>query len=386
MGCGTYQTFENLYFHGWKTSLTSGTASRAFSGGCGEPSTGTTVRYSVSDGSDTAQNMMTFSYPALPIAYGNVMRYMVSGLDGCGDNWHDNLFENMVSQVGGGHQDAFLQNDPCGTYNSGQYYFFYNNIVRHTLFASSGGSGHVWLQGLGDCGAIGTPLTNCIGYAFNNVVYDNIPGNMVDVGSHYGVNLGTLYFFNNTVQCGTDTSAGSCEIGDNGNAQGGVAAGGTMAVNLINNHWIVASVTTSVLCCSEPAGAGNRGSCYSFTCSDTTPSYQTVTTANAQGYTDTGNFAFQPTSGSGSTVGAGTNESSLCQSISGINSDAGSACMNATSYACTYNATNHTVSCPANTAIARPTSGGWDIGAYQFSSTTQASVPGPPKGLTATVQ
>jgi len=31
---------------------------------------------------------------------------------------------------------------------------------------------------------------------------------------------------------------------------------------------------------------------------------------------------------------------------------------------------NHTVSCPVRTEVARPASAGWDIGAYEYSSST----------------
>jgi len=381
---GTYNMAENLYAHGWGTDITppNASSSQVIATGSGEPATGTTVRYSVADGSDTSQNMMYLTHVGVPIAYGNVMRYLQTGLDGCGDEWHDNLFEYMVPGIVTVHQDAYQHTGSC----DGSTYLIYNNVLRHMTASSLfTGAGHFWFNGLGNCGAIGTPLTDCTGYAFNNVMYDVAPGNQVNMGGHYGVNYGTIYFFNNTIQCGSDSNPGDCDLGDNGNAQNRVASNGTMGIYSINNHWIAAD-QTSVFCCSGPAGSGSRGSCYSFTCSETAPLYQTVTTASAQAYDETGNHAFQPTSGSGLTVGAGTNESSLCNAISGIDSVAGSACMNATSYACAYNATNHTVSCPASTMVARPPSGAWDIGAYQFSSSIQTSVPGAPKGLTASVQ
>ena len=377
--CGQNQIFENIYIHGWSSNLTGGSASEGFHTGCGAASNGTTVRYSVMDGSDTAQNTGWFNHSGMPVAYGNVMRYVVTGIDGCGDNWHDNLFEYMTNQVGGGHQDGLYQYGTC----DGSTALIYNNVIRHTTFSGSGGAVKLWLQGNNPCGALGTPLTDCIGYAFNNVVYDNLPGNIIDTGAHFAYNYGTWYIFNNTFDCGTDSTPGNCSIGDNGNAQDHVAANGQMALHSINNHWI--TTNTSSICCSGPAGSGSFGSCYSFTCSETSSIYQTESAASAEGYVDTGNYAFQPVNASGSTVGTGTNESSLCGTISGINAQAGAACMDDTGYACSYDSTNHAVSCPMKAAVIRP-AGAWDVGAYQLTSTTQASAPQPPQGLAASVQ
>lgn len=373
-GCGTYNIFENIYAHGWSSNLTSGSSSEIFHLGCGEPMNGSTLRYNVADGSDTAQNTGWFNHTGVPIAYGNVMRYLVTGIDGCGDNWHDNLFEYMTNQIGGGHQDGLYHQTQCSSPNS----LIYNNVIRHTLFPGSGGAVKLWLNGNGPC-----PFSSCTNYAFNNVVYDNLPGNVIDAGGHFDVNYGTWYIFNNTFDCGTDSTPGNCAIGDNGNAQDHVAANGQMNLYSINNHWI--STNRSSLCCSGPAGSGSIGSCYSFACSETSGLYQTVSAASAQGYIDTGNYAFQPVKGSGSTVGAGANEQSLCTAIGAIDASAGAACQYDTGYACAYNATNHTVSCPTRTALARP-AGAWDVGAYQFSATAQTSTPKPPQGLAATVQ
>jgi hypothetical protein len=360
---GLNQIYENLYMHGWShfPRITT-TAARGF--GCVNNS-GWTLRYTVWDGSDTSKDMLVVTQSGAPVAYGNVLRYVQTALDGCGNEWHDNLVEYLAPSVssGGAHQDAYQHLGPC----AGSTYLIYNNIFRHTTWAGATGVGHFWFNGLANCGAIGSPLTNCIGYAFNNVMYDVAPGNQVNMGGHFGVNYGTIYFFNNTIQCGSDSSLGDCDLGDNGNSQGGKASGGTMAVNVINNHWI-AEDHTSVFCCSGPAGKGSRGSCYSFTCRETTALYQTVKTAKKKGYNHTGTYAFQPAGSSGSTVGTGASLNSLCAAVSAIDADAGAACNKDTSYACTYNATNHTVNCPARTAVSRPTAV-WDVGAYQFSST-----------------
>ncbi len=356
--CAANQIFENIYIHGWNTNVGPiGTVGTAFHVGCGNNVAGTTFRYNVVDGSDSSQNMMTGIYPTAPIAYGNVLRYLVTGIDGPGDDWHDNLVEYLVQSTVTSHQDGLYHVSQYSRPNS----LIYNNVVRHTTNPLTGGAVKMWFNGNAPC-----PYGACVSYAFNNIVYDNYPGNTIDMGGHAAVNYGTWYFFNNTVECGMDSVLGNCELGDQGNT------GGTMTVNAINNHWI-STATTSFPVCTH------------YVCNESTPLFQTLTTANTQGYTDDANYAFQPSSSSGSTVGKGANQDSLCAAVSAIDSSAGAACYGGTTYACAYDATNHTVSCPTIAEVTRP-SGAWDVGAYQFSATTQASAPLPPQGLAASVQ
>ena len=361
--CGANQIYENIYAHGWSTNVGPiGTVGTVFHGGCGNDITGTTFRYNVLDGSDTSQNMMTGIYPVIPIAYGNVIRYVVTGIDGPGDIWHDNLVEYLVQSTVTSHQDGMYHVTQYSVPNS----LIYNNVIRNTTNPLTAGAVKLWLNGNAAC-----PYSSCTSYAFNNVIYNNYPGNMVDVGGHEAVNYGTWYIFNNTFDCGMDSVLGPCAIGDQGNT------GGAMTLYAYNNHWISTSSGPSQFTCTK-----------TFICNtDTTNDVvQTLAVANGQGYNDTGTYGFIPTSSSGSTVGKGTDQSSLCTAVNTIDSDAGAACNASTAYACAYNLANHTVSCPARTAVARP-SGAWDVGAYQFSTTaTQAAAPKPPQGLVASVQ
>jgi hypothetical protein len=48
--------------------------------------------------------------------------------------------------------------------------------------------------------------------------------------------------------------------------------------------------------------------------------------------------------------------------------------------ACAYNTSNHTLSCPARTPNSRPTTGAWDVGAYEF---VASGPPDPPTGVSA---
>jgi hypothetical protein len=360
--CGGNQIYENIYIHGWNTNVGPiGTVGTGFHVGCGNNVTRTTFRYNIIDGSDSSQNMMTGIYPTAPIAYGNIFRYLVTGIDGPGDIWHDTLVEYLVQSTVTSHQDGLYHVSQYSTPNS----LIYNNVVRHTTNPLTGGAVKMWFNGNGPC-PYGSAVNACVSYAFNNVVYDNYPGNMIDMGGHAAVNYGTWYFFNNTVSCGTDSVPGNCSLGDNGNT------GGTMSVNLINNQWI-STATTSFPVCTH------------YICKESTPLFQTISQAKAQDYADTSNYAFEPASSSAPTVGRGANEDSLCAAVNAIDPNAGAACYGGTTYACTYNSTSHTVSCPTIPAVPRPT-GAWDVGAYQFSSTIRASTPQPPQGLAASVQ
>lgn len=338
--CGTNQTYENIYIHGWSQSpVVTNTVGSGFEGCNGSNLTGDVLRYNVIDGTDTAQNMMTGMYLKIPVAYGNVLKYVITCIDATGDNWHDNICDHMVSQPGGGHQDGFYHVSQVYSANS----LLYNNIVSNATFAGAGGAVKFWINGNAGC-----PFASCTSYMFNNVIYNNLGPNIFDQGGHLAINYGTWYIFNNTIDCGDDATPGSCGVGDGGNT------GGTMTLTSINNHWIT-------------TGSSVTG-CTHFTCSSTTDLLQTQAVANSQGYNDTGVYAWLPTSASGSTVNGGTNEQSLCSTIAAISGPAGVACQNGTGYAGVYNQTTHTVSFPALALKSRPTSAAWDIGAYEYTS------------------
>jgi hypothetical protein len=361
--CGQNQTYENLYAHGWShnPAITSSVSGGFILSGCGSNTTGLVIRYNVGDGSDTSRDMMYGVTQSAPIAYGNYFRYMTSGINACGDNWHDNVIEYSQPPAGGGHEDLFYNYGPCYASNV----LMYSNIARHTVWNGANGDVKFWISGL-------APNTATY-YAFNNVLYDNTAGNMVDVGASGahppGTPYGTVYFFNNTVDCGTDAAPGACLVGDNGNS------GGFMTLILNANHWIT---TGPILTCTK-----------TFACTETGDLLQTLSQAQSQGYSDSSPFAFQPTSANGSTITAAANSpaaaagQALCATIGNVDAGAGAACQSDTTYACTYNTTNHTVFCPARVTVARAASP--NIGAYQFSS-TQAATPNPPTGLAISVQ
>jgi hypothetical protein len=365
---GTYQLVENLYIHGWSTTRTvSNSPSQAFRFVAGSNGIGDTMRYNVVDGSDSSKNMLFVTFQNTPIAYGNEINYVYTGLDGCGDDWHDNIVENsMVPGVVGGHQDGLYHVSQCYRPNS----LIYNNIIRNTTSPRTAGSVKLWMNGNGGC-----PFSSCTSYAFNNVIYNVYPGNEIDFGGHNAVNYGTWYFFNNTIGCGTDSAQGMC-----GGAVGQGNTGGRMVENIMNNHWIMANAQP--FCNGYVPGT-------QYVCNETGDLVQTFSTASSQGYTSRSLYAFQPTNANGSTITTAASATtaatrqSLCAAIGVVDATAGAACQSDTTYACMYDTTNHVMRCPTRTTVARAAEP--NIGAYQFSS-SQASSPNPPVDLTVTVQ
>ena len=87
------------------------------------------------------------------------------------------------------------------------------------------------------------------------------------------------------------------------------------------------------------------------------------------GYSSSNNYA--PTSGSGVTVGTGTNQTSLCSIFSSDNA----LCSGIASVGEVSGWGGQIASYPGVPIVARPSSGAWDTGPYEFSSVTQASAP-----------
>lgn len=338
-GASTNSLFEDLYIHGW-THHQFDYPTYQYSGfvflGSGM---GDNYQYNVVDGSDSDPAGWGQFYDAPYDASYNVFDNGSQGIGNDCHTFHDNLMENWVLPGdGNAHGNVF----ECVGETSGTN-IYYNNVFAHVY--ASGGTGAIFWIG---------PLSGATDYFFNNVIYDTVAtGNYFNIQNASG---GNIYAFNSTLQ-----SSGSAGLMD---CEGGAKTHG------YNMHFITQATTPYY-------GSG--------TCSTTTNLLQNNSTANGQGYTGSETYAYSPTSGSGSTVGGGTNEQSLCTTISGINAAAGAACQSDTGYACTYNTSNHTVSCPARTPVARPSSVAWDQGAYQYSG-TQASAPNPPTGLTASVQ
>ena len=358
---------ENNYVHGWthttystncSDSLPCAVATVAF-GGPGNYG-GVVLQFNVLDGSDSDDTGVSATGSGAGDAYivqYNVFRHYGGGTvaNNC-HIVHDNLFEylnngNNLSTV---HTDGWAcygeANDSThggdGTPN-----LFYNNVTRYVGTEYSAPLSFTWWIYPSRSGANADMMFNNIFYE----IYAN-PNNYITVC--YGSPCGDLDLWNNTL---------SAEVQDYQSDIFGIPTSGNV-VKSVNNHWITNAGST-------PSAVFSSTS----TVTESTPVYQTLSAANAQGYTVSNGF--EPTSSSGSTVTtSGTNETSaFCSGLS--NTVAQSYCVQGTSAGCSYNTTNHTVTCPSRTPAARPASGGWNVGAYQFSS---GGAPAAPTNLVAT--
>jgi hypothetical protein len=344
---------ENNYFHGWSRASgeTLDAGAEIFDAYTAGPTlgaaavAGTTFRYNIVDGSDTSKDMMTGVNSAENV-YNNVFNYLVVGIHNQLTNVHGNLVENVVYSYqtvnGGNHCDAIFMFSALGNTQPFTQYM-YNNVVHDTV----SGCGILWLSTFTTC-------ATCVGYAFNNVDYNILGFGSITVGNHlsYG-STGTYYVFNNTLH----ESGGAC-IANSDNGSPG------RSTTYYGNNYCIGNA--GVVCSGGGTTCVNNG----------TNLTQTEAQANRYGYTATEQYAYSPNGTNSPTGGAGTNYSSLCSTIPGICSD--------TSYP-TYDQTNHVV--VMRTLIQRPGIGGgaWDIGAYQFSS-SQSQALQAPTGLTAVVQ
>jgi hypothetical protein len=338
MGCGTsYSTFTKWYMHGWTYTAANGAqnaeAIRGNTGGCSPwPQTNNTFSYLVIDGSDSPPQSGTGLFGDCYNFEGNIFRHLCNAVV-CNNMHlvHDNLFEYVdENSDGSGHGNVFESNSESNQINS-----FYNNVIRHIGTLAAIGV-NVWLY----------PYST--DYIFNNLLYDIVAGT-----NYWDANTGSStswYLFNNTFQVG---SASRMVFNQNN----------TPVMYSYNNHYITDYGTS-------------ESSVFAVTTNLTYSNdiIQSNSTANGQGYTSSEGYAYSPASGSAATVGAGTNKQSYCTALSSAGlSDAATACQSDTRYACTYNSSNHTVTCPARTVVARPSSGAWGVGAYQSASDPPAS-------------
>jgi len=277
------------------------------------------------------------------IIYRNYFGYASCGIV---TDWPLLLYNNTIEWIvlspdnGVDHENAMESNGDTN-------FLLFNNVVRHVYNA-----GIVDFQ---------MAPVNSTSYAFNNVLPDMDGGNMQQCYEGSPAN-NHCSWFNNTAEAGPDSGNPSGMCGRN--------TGSNTTSSVTNQHCI----TTAT---------GN--SWWSGTASFTTNLSQTKAAANAEGYSNAQIYAFSPTAANGSTVGAGTNMSSTCSTITAINAAAGAACMQDTSYGAAYDVSTHTITGAGRLSTnARPASGAWDVGAYQFGAGDPP--PNAPTGLSAVVQ
>jgi len=250
--------------------------------------------------------------------YNNVFRYVCNGVRGDHNDVHGNLIEHIVTCFSGDHANGI---SIFGPFN-GTHIWAYNNVVHDNSLAS--GSMAFWLMSNQTC-------PGCVSYAYNNVLYD-VDNGIMAVGNHPPGDMGTFDIYNNTI------------AGVGGACMGNGESPPRSITNIENNHCI-----NSVSLCD---GTGT-------TCNNLGGNLlQTTSQATAAGYTSAETYAYSPTAANSSTVGLGANLTSSCSgNVAGLCND--------TTYP-TYDAVNHKV--VMRTVVARPASGSWDVGAYQYAS------------------
>jgi hypothetical protein len=317
-------TYFNLYMHGWTHPPFSCSQSGGEPTGTCDGTFGisgpTNVVGLVCDGSDTDGVSFGCLLWGCYNVSNSVLRYASQGAVCNGAHiWHDNWIDH-ISQSGDGVSHGNGVEFPINEAPGNNY--FYNNVISNNFIGSSGVT--TWF------------VPNASDYYFNNVWYNN-PGGQIafcqSTGQCAGAG-GTGYWYNNTI-------VDSATVGTGGSWNG------VLYNNFIVNSTLIGTPVTNT---------------------------NTITMTDAQattaGYTSGGTYAYQPKStncnGRSSPtcpVGAGTNLTSSWPSGYSASD---------TPLACTYNTSNHSVSCPARTSNTRPATGAWDVGAYQFSGSLAA--------------
>ena len=217
-------------------------------------------------------------------------------------------------------------------------------------------------------------------YWFNNTVYDVYNENVWDYAGPpiYGcTGTGGQYMFNNTLVDVTQP----CYVPT-------VNHGGQY-LTVLNEHLINAPFDIGTTSCTGRTDSTN------IAMSDAKATSELYTTGIGGGSGAPNNCANDatmpctPTAAGNGTVGTGGNHQAYCTALAAygsepaIGTEAATACKYGTTDGCTYNTTSHTMVCPGQTPVARPLSGAWDAGAYEFAG---GDPPDPPSKLAANPQ
>lgn len=239
------------------------------------------------------------------------------------------------------HENGFEDNADLGL-------VVYNNVITNVSAGLA-----LWIA----------PNPTHSAYLWNNVVYGVHDTQVLDLappvysatycaagstGNGYCLVSGNYYLWNNTFQCGDDTTQYSqCNV-----SVGAVGSGAQATLVDFENNFIVSSNTSSSCAASGSGGA--------VTCTFAANNVVLLqATANTDGYTSAQTYAFSPTSAGSPTVGVGTNLTS---------SWPGGYSTNDAAYACSDS--GNVAICPVRSSLTRPSTGAWDIGAYQYSAAT----------------
>lgn len=281
--------------------------------------------------------------------------------------WNSGVFNCYTS--GGFHPDAIQTATDSDVHDNVIYNMFCGEVVQVSPGVPQSYRG------------VGMGVSHPVDNIYNNVLYSNCPVPIeLGTGGDPASTSGTANIYNNTLEC-------------NGNATVGSNAGGQClslylnfsTLTIANNHLICYQVVSG----SCESSSGTNSYCVDvspFTCGTHTVTtlnytqssevYQTVSTANGEGYTSSETYAYSPISSTNSTVTvSATNLTSSCSSTVLLCSD--------TQYGSAQSSSNQSVA--GRTQNSRPSTGSWQAGAYTFGSSSSGQ-PAPPTGLLATVQ
>jgi hypothetical protein len=326
-------TMNYFYVHSYTSPSTAGDISYGFeNNGC----LSCVIHWTVADNSDgtlytgigdqwpTDDSVMKFMSNEMKPKWGgdfgrNDLTHNGSSPDTGGGTVHPNCFENIQT-------------------TSNTFYIHDNRIHDMT----NSGEGCETLQ-------IGNPSET--DYVWNNLIYNTGTANCPDIPQNCSTGVNALYMFNNTFVCSRAAAV---------SFSGCAGTNWSSAFVMSNNHCIQSSATggtsQSQYCLSGGTVSGA-----------TTISFQdnlsmTSSTASSDGYTSSQTNVYSPTSGSAPTVGAGANLTSTYWP-SGYST-------NDTTYAVLEETVNGIVQPvgPQRTTNTRPSTGAWDIGAYEHTS------------------
>ena len=340
---------ENNYIHGWGHGGTATLDDARFisTGVSCPPDMTSSIHSNVEDGADTTGDMGFGMGSGVGYVYDNYVADTPTLMFGSSRYW----FGNTLINSGPGHFDPGSHGNVIES--SGCQMIAFNNYSNGAYLGSS---------------FFNTPVDGSVDYDFNNVLVnqDGVQAIQVD-GDGLSTGAGSgIYIFNNILQQGA--------------AQGGnpislPSRGGTLPFATIYNNFLIATNPTV-----------NVGS-HTTTVTQSNQLGVTNATAASDGYTFSGAYPFLSPNSSSPTVATGQTASTMNAICAGIPSTAlapaAAACQSDSAVGVGYRTTNHTVIVPNRTALPRPGSGPWDIGAYQFSSTPPPppSAPSPPTGL-----
>lgn len=361
----TNNQISRNYFHGWSTNGTHDDLYAFYQANGAD----NVFAMNVVDGSDSSYGASTNTTNCLFSGYsGNTPCYTGGGEYFAMYDTHWNVFRhlsdngvstntryyygnyvtdtNITSQAGGQHQNC---NNMVGNGSGGDVFVFNNLFTEYTA---------------SEC-LYNAPPAGFHVYFFNNTAWGmmNVPGVGTFANNCFFLNVSqsagsaTALIYNNTISQlgGSPTAGAGCKFQ--------LAPSNSPLnpwdgpVTFANNHLVG---TTSL---SGVYNVNGGASCNAATCpiSDSGGEvYQTESSANGQGYTYSNNYA--PTSGSGNSVGAGVNFTSSCPTFS-PNSEL---CFSAV-YATEQSGWGGQIVVLNTTApAARPATGPWDAGAYEF--------------------